>query len=77
MQQNVESVVRQRIQPYKLVQGPKRRQNERIIDRLRRGPDFLQAEWANDARILGQMRFVIPNEVRSENLRIRSENESD
>jgi hypothetical protein len=59
------------------VQRPKRRQNERIIDRLRRRPDFLQAEWANDARILDQMRFIIPNEVRPKNLSVRNENESD
>jgi hypothetical protein len=59
------------------VQCPKRRQNERIIDRLRRGPDFLQAEWADDARILCQMRFIIPNEVRPKNLSVRNENESD
>jgi hypothetical protein len=59
------------------MQCPKRRQNERIIDRLRRGPDFLQGERANDASILGQMRFIIPNEVRPKNLSVRSENESD
>jgi hypothetical protein len=59
------------------MQCPKRRQNERIIDRLRRGPDFLQAEWSNDARILDQMRFIIPNEVRPKNLSVRNENESD
>jgi len=44
---------------------------------LRRGPDFLQAEWADDARISRQMRFIIPNEVRPKNLRVRNENESD
>jgi hypothetical protein len=59
------------------MQGPKRRQNERIIDRLGRGPDFLQAEWANNARILGQMRFIIPTEVRPKNLSVRNENEND
>ena len=76
MQQNVESVVRQRIQLCKLVQGPKGRQNERVIDGLRRGPDFLQAEWANNARILRQMRFIIPNEGRPKNLSVRNENKS-
>jgi hypothetical protein len=59
------------------VQCPKRRQNERIIDRLRRGPDFLQAEWADDARIPRQMRFIIPDEVRPKNLGVRNENEGD
>jgi hypothetical protein len=59
------------------VQYPKRRQNERIIDRLRRGPDFFQAQRANDARVLRKMRFIIPNEARPKNLSVRNENESD
>jgi hypothetical protein len=59
------------------VQGPKGRQNERVIDGLRRGPDFLQAEGANDARILRQMRFIIPNEGCPKNLSVRNENKSD
>ena len=59
------------------MQRPKGRQHERIIDRLRRGPDFLQAQWADDARILRQMRFIIPDEARPEYLGVRDENESD
>ena len=60
----------------KLVQCPKGRQNERIIDRLCRSPDFLQAQRANDARIPRQMRFIIPDKARPENLGVRNENES-
>ena len=59
------------------MERPKGSQNKRIIDRLRRGPGFLQAEWADDARILRQMRFIIPDEARPKNLRVRNENESD
>jgi hypothetical protein len=44
---------------------------------LRRGPDFFQAERANNARILRQMRFIIPNEGRPKNLSVRNENKSD
>ena len=36
-----------------------------------------QAEWDDDARILRQMRFIIPDEARPKNLRVRNENESD
>jgi hypothetical protein len=41
------------------------------------GPDFLQAQWADDAGIPRQMRFIIPNEVRPKNLGVGNENESD
>jgi hypothetical protein len=58
------------------VQCPKRRQDERIIDRLRRSPDFLQAEWSDDARIPRQMRFIIPDEACPKNLGVGNENES-
>jgi hypothetical protein len=56
---------------------PKRRENERIIHRSRGTPDFLQAQWANDARVLRKMRFIVPNETGPKNLSVRNENESD
>jgi hypothetical protein len=65
----------QRIQPDDVVQNPKRGQNERVIDCLRAGPDFLEAKRTNHARILRQMRFIIPNKSGSEYLGISDENE--
>ena len=56
---------------------PKGGQDERIIDGLRRGPDFLEAQWTDNARILRQMRFIIPDEARPKYLGVRDENESD
>ena len=65
----------QRIQPDDVVQNPKRGQNEWVIDRLRAGPDFLEAQRTDHARIPREMRFVIPNKSGSEYLGIRDENE--
>ena len=56
------------------MQRPKRRQNERIIDRLRGGPDVLEPEWADYARILSQMRFIVPKESSMENSDVRGKN---
>ena len=49
---------------------------KRIIDGLRAGPDFLQAQWADHARIARQMRFIVPNKAGAEDLVICDENES-
>ena len=48
------------------MQRPKGRQYKRIIDCLRAGPDFLQAQRPDHARIVRQMRFIVPNEARPE-----------
>ena len=58
------------------MQRPERRQYKRIIDGLRRGPDFLEAQWTDDARIPRQMGFIIPDEARPEYLGVRDENKS-
>src|SRR3954452_22274498 len=76
VQQNIESVVCQRVKTYKLVERPKRSQNKRIVDRLRCGPDLLQAQRANHTGIACQMRFIIPDKARPEYLVVRDENES-
>jgi hypothetical protein len=65
----------QRIQPDDVVQNPKRGQNERVIDCLRAGPDFLKAQRTHHARIPRQMRLIIPNKSGSEYLGIGDENE--
>jgi len=41
---------------------------------LRGGPDFLEPEWADYARILSQMRFIVPNESSMENSGVRGKN---
>ena len=57
------------------MQRPEGRQHERIIDRSRAGPDFLQPKRADYAWILGQMRFIVPNKSSMEDRRVRDENE--
>ena len=69
-------MIRQRVQREKLVQRRKRRQDERIVDRLCCGPDFFQAQLANHAGIPRQMRFIIPDKTRPEYLGVRDENKS-
>jgi hypothetical protein len=59
------------------MQQPEGRQDERIIDRPSAGPDFLQPERADYAWVLGQMRFIVPNESSMEDRRVRDENERD
>jgi len=34
-------------------------------------------QWANDARVLRKMRFIVPNETGPKDLSVRNENESD
>ena len=59
------------------MQGPESGKHQRVIDRPRAGPDFFQSERPNDARVLGQMRFIIPNESGSKNTSVGDKNESD
>ena len=77
MEQRVQQVIREGMQADELVQRPEGRQHERIIDRSRGGPDFLKPKWADYARILDQMRFIVPNESSIENRRVCDENERD
>ncbi len=77
MHKHVENVVGYGIYADKLVQSPKGSKHQRVIDRPRAGPDFLQSERANNARILGQMRFIIPNEAGVEDAGICYKNQSD
>ena len=58
------------------MQRPEGREHERIIDGLRAGPDFLQAERPDHARIARQMRFIVPNEASAKYLGVRRENEN-
>ena len=53
----------QRIQPGDVVQNPKRGQHERVIDGSRARPDLFKSERTNNAGILRQMRFVVPDEA--------------
>ena len=59
------------------MQRPEGRQYKRIINGLRAGPDFLQAEGTDHTRIAGQMRFIIPNKAGTEYRGVRNENEGD
>jgi hypothetical protein len=65
----------QRIQPYEVVQNPKRGQHKWIINCMRAGPDFLKAERTDHARIPRQMRFIVPNKSGSEYLGVSDDNE--
>jgi len=70
-------VIWQGIQTNKLVQRPEGRQDKRIIDRARAGPDFLQPERSDYAWILRHVRFIIPDKSGMEDRRVRDENKSD
>jgi len=59
------------------VQRPEGRQHERIINRSRAGPDFLQPQRADYAWILGQMRLIVPDKSGTENRCVRAENQRD
>ena len=58
-----------------LVQSPKSREHQRVIDRPRTGPNFFQSQRTNNARVLSQVRFVVPNEAGIKDLDVGDENE--
>ena len=74
MHDYVEGVIGRRIEADELVPDPKCRQHQRVIDCARAGPDFLQPEGPNNARILGQVRFIIPDESSIEDRGVGDEN---
>ena len=65
------------MQADELVQRPEGRQHERIIDCSRAGPYFLQPKRADYARILSQMRFIVPNKSGMEHWDVRDKNKRD
>src|SRR4029453_13391106 len=59
------------------MQSPKSCEHQWVIDCSRGGPDFLQSQRTNNAGILGQMRFIVPDESGIEDPGICEENETD
>ena len=60
---DVDKVKRRRGQAPKLVLQPERGEHQRIVARLARRPDFLQAVGADDARIGGDVVVIVPDEA--------------
>lgn len=75
MQKHIQKVVWPGRKTGELVQGPKSRKHERVVHCPSAGPDFLKSQGANDAGILGEMRFVVPNEAVVQDARVCDENQ--
>ena len=58
---DIQRMIRKRIQTDEFVQRPKRCQNQRVIDGARARPDFGEAEWPDNHRILRQMLLIVPD----------------
>ena len=59
-----------------LVQSPKSRKHQRVVDCPPAGPNFFQSQRTNNARVLSQMRFVVPNEAGIKDLDVGNANET-
>ena len=59
-----------------LVESPKSRQHQRVIDRTRTGPSFLQPQRTNNTGVSSQMRFVVPNEAGVKDFDVGDANET-
>jgi hypothetical protein len=58
-----------------MMKDPERRKDKRVINCTRACPDIGQAKGADDAGILRQMGFVVPNETGIANARVGEENQ--
>ena len=58
-----------------MMKNPERRKDKRVINRARACPDVGQAKRSDDAGILRQMRFIVPNETGSAHARVGQENQ--
>src|SRR5947209_3850751 len=58
-----------------MMKNPERRKDKRVINRARACPDVGQAKRSDDAGILRQMRFIVPNETGIANARVGQENQ--
>ena len=61
MHEDVHQMIRQRLQAPECVLDPKRGQHQRVITRVMRGPDFFQAERADDTRVSRDMSVIVPD----------------
>ena len=58
-----------------MMKNPERRKDEGVINCARACPDVGQAKRSNDAGILRQMRFIVPDESGSANAHVGQEDQ--
>ena len=74
---HVQQMIRERIQTDDFVESPEERDGQRIINCPRGRPNFFESERSNNARILGQVIGVVPDESDSQSKGLRCEHEQD
>src|SRR5205085_8428119 len=68
--ENIEEMIWKRVKTDEFVEKPKGGQDERIIISVARRPNFLETERADDARVVRQVRIIVPNEAGTESVRV-------
>src|SRR6266513_2186322 len=58
-----------------MMKNPERREDKRVINCARACPDVGQAKRSDDAGILRQMQFIVPNETGSAHARVGQKNQ--
>jgi len=74
---DIDEVIGQGIQAPKLVLEPKAGEDKRVVNCPGAGPDGREAEWADDAGVMGEVVIVIPDEAGVPNADVGEEDGGD
>ena len=77
MIQHVQEMIRQRIQTGDSMNNPECGKDKRVVDGLCASPNIGKMKWPDNDRILGKMRFVVPNKPGVPDASVADEDERD